>query len=271
MTAPTTELTRPHGLAWRPSGLSLPKWRETPFACSYVAVLGLATIAFALLDGADQRAVLQTSSTNVIQLSTHPLFVLVSSALWVDGIGDYLFAAAVLVVVATVLERRIGTRRVLAVFASGHVGATLLTEGAVAFGVHAGLLPASTLSRLDVGVSYGLAALLAMTAGLLPGQLRVVGLLAAWGYLGLPLVTGQDMTSWGHAIALGIGVLCWLLLPKDGRRPSTHDDAGIGMMVRWSTRRWQERSSLLRPCSTIPTSPGPSSCSSTMMAMAPSG
>jgi hypothetical protein len=241
--------------------------RETPFTCIYLAVLGLATVAFALLDGVDQRAVLESSSTNVVQLSAHPLFVLVSSALWVDGIADYLLAAVVLGVVATVLERRIGTRRVVAVFVSGHVGATLITEGAVAVGVHLGVLPASTLSRLDVGVSYGLAAMLAMAAGLLPGRVRLVGLLAAWGYLGLPLITGLDMTSWGHVIALAIGAACWRWLPGRARREAARDGAEMGMMVAWMSRS-PARFWLRRRPSTIPTSPEPSSWSSTTTATA---
>ncbi|HZV27171.1 MAG TPA: rhomboid-like protein, partial [Acidothermaceae bacterium] len=132
----------------------LPTWRTTPFAVVYVALLAAGSIVLSVLDSGDHDAVLRFSSTDVDHLSKHPIVVLATSALWVDGVVDAVLAVLVLGIVATVLERRIGTRWVVAVFASGHLGATLLTEGSVAVGVHYGMLPATATSRLDVGVSY---------------------------------------------------------------------------------------------------------------------
>src|ERR1019366_4005124 len=88
----------------------LPSWRTTPFAFVYVALLGVGSVVLGLLDTGDHNAVLRISSTDVEHLSTHPLFVLVSSALWVDGIVDGVLAVLALGIVATVLERRLGTR-----------------------------------------------------------------------------------------------------------------------------------------------------------------
>jgi hypothetical protein len=246
----------------------LPTWSTTPFALVYVAVLATASIVLGALDTGDHDAVLRFSSTDVDHLSKHPLLVLASSALWVDGVVDSVLAVVVLGVVATLLERRIGTRWVVAIFASGHVGATLLTEGAVAIGVHYGMLPATATSRLDVGVSYGLAAMLGASAGLLPRPVRTIGVAAGWAYLGWPIASGLDMTSWGHIIALGIGVSWWPWLRS--RAPREHESFGevrerdvVGMMEQWSTPRLPVRSWLPRQRSTIPTLPVASSSFST--------
>jgi membrane associated rhomboid family serine protease len=185
-----------------------------PFTTVYIALLGACSILLSAMGPARRDAVLQMSSTDVDHLTARPLFALVSSALWVDGIGDFIGAAVILGIVGTILERRVGTRRIIAIFASGHVVATLLTEGSVALGVHMGLLPSGALSRIDVGISYGLAATLAAAAVLLPGRWRYVGVLVAWAYLGWPLAFTHDMTSWGHVVALGVGVAWWPILRR---------------------------------------------------------
>jgi len=237
----------------------LPTWRTTPFAFVYVSLLAAGSIVLNVLDTGDHDAVLRFSSTDVDHLSKHPVFVLATSALWVDGVVDAVLAVLVLGIVATVLERRIGTRWVVAIFASGHVGATLLTEGSVAAGVHYGVLPATATSRLDVGVSYGLAAMLGAAAGLLPRPVRTIGVAGGWAYLGWPIATGLDMTSWGHIIALGIGVSWWPWLKRHEMRRSH----GVGMMAQWSMPRLPVPSWLPRQRSTIPISPAASSSFST--------
>jgi hypothetical protein len=251
----------------------LPTWRSTPFALVYVAVLATASIVLGALNTGDHDAVLKFSSTDVDHLSKHPLLVLASSALWVDGVVDSLLAVLVLGIVATVLERRIGTRWVVAIFASGHVGATLVTEGSVAIGVHYGMLPATATSRLDVGVSYGLAAMLGASAGLLPRPVRTIGVAGGWAYLGWPIASGLDMTSWGHIIALGIGVSWWPWLRHRNLRErevlgEVRERDAVGMMEQWSMPRSPARFWLPRQRSTIPTSPAASSSFSTTMTRA---
>jgi hypothetical protein len=251
-------------------GSWLPTWRTTPFTIVYVSLIAAGSVVLSLLDDGDHDALLRTSSTDVRHLSTHPIFVLVTSALWVDGIVDGLLAVLVLGVLATILERRVGTRWVVAIFASGHVVATLATEGAVAVGVHLGVLPANAVSRIDVGASYGLAALLGATAGLLPMRVRIAGVFGAWIYLGWPIANRFDMTSWGHLIALAIGVCWWPLLPRLSARialAGMRQDADvIGMMERWSTAHSPARfSSRLLP-SRIRTSRAASSSFSTTTA-----
>ena len=254
------------GLALRAKSIGLrswlPTWRRTPFTIVYLTLIAAGSVVLSLLDDGDHDAVLRTSSTDVHHLSTHPIFVLVTSAVWVDGIVDGVLAVLVLGILATILERRVGTRWVVAIFASGHVGATLVTEGAVAIGVSLGVLPSSSVSRIDVGASYGLAALLGATAGLLPRRIRTTGVVGAWIYLGWPIVTRFDMTSWGHVIALAIGVCWWPWLQRATATATRgaevppemrHDADVIAMMDRWWTPRSQALFLLRRPRSPIRT------------------
>lgn len=250
----------------------LPTWRTTPFTIVYVSLIAIGSVVLTLLDDGDHDAVLRTSSTDVHHLSTHPIFVLVTSALWVDGIVDGLLAVLVLGVLATILERRVGTRWVAAIFASGHVVATLLTEGAVAVGVHVGMLPSTAASRIDVGASYGLAALLGATAGLLPRRIRTAGVFAAWIYLGWPIANRFDMTSWGHLIALAVGVCWWPVLPRLAPFSPVQRQADmIGMMERWSTPHLLGRFWSRPPLLPIRISRAASFSSSTTTAKVPSG
>ncbi len=208
-----------------------PNWLETPFTCGYLAVVGAATLFLATLGRADRLAVLHQTSTDVHNLMHHPLLVLAVSGLWVQSIGDYLVIAVVLGVAGAFLERRVGTRATFAIFATGHVVATLVTEGAVGLGVHTGVLPASALTRLDVGVSYGLVAVLAAAVGFAPLRWRVLAVAAA--LLAIAHFTQWDlrqwnMTHWGHLIALGLGVAWWpgLRSLRDRDRASSGDALG---------------------------------------------
>lgn len=233
----------------------LPTWRTTPFTIVYLALIAMGSAVLSLLDDGDHDAVLRTSSTDVHHLSSHPIFVLVTSTLWVDGVVDGILAVLVLGVLATILERRVGTCWVVAIFASGHVVATLLTEGAVAVGVHSGMLPSSATSRIDVGASYGLAALLGATVGFLPRRIRTSGVFAAWVYLGWPIANRFDMTSWGHLIALAVGVCWWPYLARLAPLGQPQRQAEfIGMMERWSTPHFLGRFWSRPPLSPIRTS-----------------
>lgn len=252
-----------------------PNWRESPFTFFYLCLLGAGSLTLGALDTQTRSDVLHASSTDVVHLASRPIFVLVASGLWVNKVVQFIVAAVLFAIAASLLERRIGTRATFGVFLSGHVGATLLTEGAVAIGVLVGKLPSSALSRLDVGVSYGLAAIGAAALGLLPQRWRVGGIVALWAYLGGALVADPDATAWGHLLAAALGVAWWPALASLGVadkrrrlvRVSLASAAQMGMMVSWSTPRLPASSWLPRRRSTIRTSSGRSSSYSTTMPM----
>ncbi|MGW7724514.1 rhomboid-like protein [Streptomyces canus] len=181
----------------------------TPFTFVYGAVLAVVSLVAAHLDPALVQTLHQGSSTDVAHLVRTPVLVLVASALWIAG-GILSPYAVALLFVLTALERRIGGVRTAGVFLLGHAGATLATEVPIGLAVLVGHLPASSLHRLDYGVSFGVAASLGALAGLLRPWLRRP-LLALFGWmLVTDLIAFTDpMTDWGHLIALAIGVATW--------------------------------------------------------------
>lgn len=172
--------------------------------------------------------VLRALSTNVDNLLHVPIRVFVGSAFVTDP-GPGLAAVLALGAALWVLERRIGSLRTVAVFASGHVLATLLTEGGVWVGLHFGSLPADDRTQIDVGISYGLWASIAAATALVPRRYRPLLVpLAGFGTL-LPLVSDVSMTSIGHVVSVLVGLAWWPYLLRHNRQ-----DARAVSMVRAS-------------------------------------
>ncbi|WP_308354934.1 rhomboid-like protein [Streptomyces sp. MUM 203J] len=192
----------------------MPTPTGTPFTFSYALVL-LATSLYAEFgDPATVAALQQASSTDVAHLVRMPPSALAASALWAAG-GPLSPFTIAFVPVLTTLERRIGALRTAAVFAVGHVVATLVTEVPVAVSVVAGRLPASSLHRLDYGISFGLLACVGALAGLLNRWARVLVLVCVGSMLLYDLAVFADpVADWGHPLALLTGVSGWLLVRR---------------------------------------------------------
>ncbi|MER5888581.1 rhomboid-like protein [Streptomyces sp. NPDC001941] len=206
--------TLPASLAtpwWRHALRLLPTPKGTPFTFGYALVL-IGTSLYAQYGDPDTvDSLLRGSSTDVAHLVSSPLTVLLGSALWIAGGLTSPFALAFLFVL-TALERRVGAWRTAALFALGHVVATLATEVPVGLSVVAGHLPASSLHRLDYGISFGLMASLGALAGLLrplarTAVLAVVSLMVLQDLLAF----SDPLSDWGHLLALLIGVASWPL------------------------------------------------------------
>jgi hypothetical protein len=170
------------------------------------------------LRGADPRLekhLIISQSTNLDNMTHQPVDVLIGSAFWVTGSHWQLLIEFLLVMVP--VERWLGTRRWLATFAIGHVGATLVTVTGIAYGIHHGLLDVSVDHVSDVGVSYGFFAVAAVLA------YRITDRRLRWGwaaflilYLGLSALQSPDFTAYGHLTALSLGFACYPLT----RRPN---------------------------------------------------
>jgi hypothetical protein len=167
----------------------------------------------------DPDDILRHASTNIVNLRHVPLRSLIASALVVSG-GGWLVAAVELALSFGRIERSRGAFTAIAVFASGHVIATVLTEGAVWYGIRAGTLPHAESIQIDVGISYGMWACMSAAIVLLPRRLRIPGLVLAGAAVLVPLALDVDMTSCGHVISVLIGLAWWPLLA----RPRTERD-----------------------------------------------
>ena len=198
--------------------------RSAPLALSFAALLLATTIALRHFVANDD-AVLRWASSNIDNLATQPIRALVVSAAFLPD-QLWLPVAAAIGVVLVPLERRFGGLRTLLVVASGHVLATLATEGGVAVGLALGVLPGRDASRLDVGISYGLWAAASAALVLLPRRRRIA--LAAVGALAVlaPLALDPGMTTAGHALSFAIGLGWWPVLLR-ARRPESPDAGHI--------------------------------------------
>lgn len=178
--------------------------RTSPVSLGYVAVLAGGAVWLRTLDGATRNAVLHGASTNLHNLRHGRWSVLLSSALvLVPPVGRSLLVALPVLAGA---ERRIGSSRVLAVFAAGHVAATLVVAGLLEAHALPGVTTRGTVRAVDVGLSYGLLAV----AGALAVNVRhprwwlaALVLLAAYPFAQWPVT----FTDWGHLFALLLGVL----------------------------------------------------------------
>ncbi|HJP74289.1 MAG TPA: rhomboid-like protein [Pseudonocardiaceae bacterium] len=193
---------------------ALPRPIDTPFTFWYLVVLAFTTMLFDFAKPSVAHRMLALSSTNAMNLQTHPVSVLFLSALWLDG-QHWLIYAAIFTLAIAPLERRIGSWRTALVFASGHVLATLATELPVLWLIKAHLLPHNDGHLIDIGVSYGLAATAGALLLLLAAPARwwataalTAAILAAYIYMGLG-DTDSIVTTAGHLTAGAIGMVGW--------------------------------------------------------------
>jgi membrane associated rhomboid family serine protease len=153
------------------------------------------------------------ASTNIVNLHRHPVSAMIVSAFVLTGPSavNVTFTAYV----CGTLERRVGALRMLGVGLAGQVIASLLSEGAVRFAIHAGDETWHSAWRFDVGISYVMFTVAAAATMFAPPRIRrvlvVVGSTVTVGQL----AAYHDMTSSGHAMSYLIGLLCWPLLSAD--------------------------------------------------------
>jgi hypothetical protein len=194
---------------WVPAALPGP--RAAPFTYCYLAVLLAGSLYQALGPPERVHLLLSDSSSDAANLLQRPEVALAASAMWMSE-PTAVWPAYLVVFLLTVaqLERRLGWLRTLAVFAAGHVAATLATEVPIALAVATGGLAPGALHRIDLGVSYGVLACLGALAALVPirqqGRLVGVGIAAV---LAASVFGDSSVAAIGHPLAYLVGVLLW--------------------------------------------------------------
>ena len=184
--------------------------RGSPATFAYLVVL---TVTTWVLLGSSHQVVdllLREHSTSLHQLRIDPVRVLIRSAFWAPG---YAFLAWVVLfaVVLAPAERWLGTRRWVIVFAAGHVLATLGMSWALWSAIRYGWAPRELQDTIDVGVSYGLAAVAAVFTFRLPGVWRWRWAAALITTALAALFISRTFTDAGHLLALAIGFACYPL------------------------------------------------------------
>jgi hypothetical protein len=170
--------------------------------------LALATVSAALVVlGPRVRAhVIAVASTNLHNLARGHLGTLFGSAFVTDA-GPIWFWLPCLVCLLALAELIWRSGRLALVFATGHVGTTLLVAIGLTAAIEFHYLPLSISHASDVGVSYGAVAVLGALTAAVPRRWKPVWL-AWWVPVGVAAaVLSDDFTDVGHSIALVLGLL----------------------------------------------------------------
>ena len=132
-------------------------WRGRDVAVAYAVLVVVISIVAAVQPPAMLRDVVQTSSTNLVNLRLRPLAVLFASPFVVSPVAG-LWIVAPMAVAYGELQRWLGRAGALVVGVLGHVGATLFVATMEITSLAKGRVGFSIAVSPDVGVSYGLAA-----------------------------------------------------------------------------------------------------------------
>ncbi|MGV9799521.1 rhomboid-like protein [Mycobacterium sp. NPDC003449] len=156
------------------------------------------------------------ASTNLHNLRHGHLGTLLGSAFVTDSGPVYTWLPGLMCLLA-LGELLWRSGRLLLTFTLGHVGATLLVAVGLTVTVKAGWTPVSVGRDVDVGMSYGAAAVLGALTAAIPSRWRPAWI-GWWLGVVLGVVTiSRDFTDIGHAVALLLGmVLSGRLGPPEG-------------------------------------------------------
>jgi hypothetical protein len=189
--------------------------RANPATFVYICMLIITSVVIAAAGERLTDALLRTQSTNLDNLRHHPVHVLFTSAFWLDSQVTPLLLVLPFALVLAPVERWIGSRRWLAVFAAGHVGATIVTAGFIQFELDHGWASNALLRTIDVGFSYGFTAVLGVFTYSLPRPWR----LGFGAVISLALLIGvaisSNFTDIGHLVAWAIGLACRWVVPDE--------------------------------------------------------
>lgn len=153
-----------------------------------------------------QSEVVRQVSTNLHNLGQGRLHTLIGSVFVNEAGPTYIWLPG-LVAVLALGELLWHRRRLVAAFAVGHLGATLIVAVALAAAVATGLLARSIADAADVGMSYGAVGVLGTFTAAIPARWRPtwVGWWLSVAVASIAL-SGGDFTNAGHAIALLLGM-----------------------------------------------------------------
>ncbi|TRW83353.1 hypothetical protein FK535_11935 [Mycolicibacterium sp. 018/SC-01/001] len=187
------------------SGL-LATLRRAPFTLIYAVLVSAVTAAMVRMDPAMHDALIRHASTNLHNLSRGRFGTLVSSAFVVDAGPIWLWLPG-LICLLLVAELTLGGSRTALMFATGHVGATLLVAVGLVAAVKLDWLSASIARASDVGMSYGAMGVVGVLTAALPPRWRAAWI-GFWCAAAVVVVTGDiGFTDIGHSVALALGLL----------------------------------------------------------------
>lgn len=192
----------------------------------YVSAFGLVAAYVAARPAPVRDAWFGYLSTNLANLADHPLRSLVGSAFVTDDGSVTSWVVLAFVGLSTAGEA-LGSGRLVALLAGGHVLGTLVSETVLDAQIRAGAVSEAGRFITDVGPSYVIAP--ALVLGLLLGP--TIGRVACG--LGFALLAPHlfgglahlEVSSVGHVVAIGLALLAGPALAADRRARRTAGSA----------------------------------------------
>ncbi|MFG2138818.1 rhomboid-like protein [Streptomyces sp. NPDC048650] len=209
---------------------AVPAWvRSTPGTHIWLLIIGITSLVVASASEGLEQFLLHRTSSNIHELTEHPLPSLLISGFWIERPQSFLLYVVMFELLHANVERWLGTWRWLLIIGTAHVAATLASQELVLLAIEGHRLPRSMTHVVDIGVSYGLAA----AAGVLTYRLWAPWcygwLLGVLLFFGVPLLTGATFTDFGHAVSLVLGLVSWPLTPAGRPAPDEHpEEPGTG-------------------------------------------
>ncbi|MEU7007772.1 rhomboid-like protein [Streptomyces sp. NPDC046332] len=182
--------------------------RSSPGTHVWLLVIAITSTVIALSSDGLEHYLLQRNSSNLHQLSHHPIRALLGSAFWIENPANLLLYAVLFEVFHAPVERWLGTPRWLVTVATAHIAATLISQQVVLEAIQDHDVPRSMAHVVDIGVSYGIAASAGILTYRIPWPWRWLYLAGAVTFFAVPLFTSHTYTDLGHAISLAIGLAC---------------------------------------------------------------
>lgn len=172
----------------------------------YAATLAAVSLTLLVLGPQVQAQVVGNASTNVHNLAHGHLATLFGSAFVTDAGSIYVWLPGMFCLLA-LAELFWHRARLMIVFVTGHIGATLLVAAGLAAAIELGWLPLSMSRASDVGMSYGAVAVLGALSAAVPPRWRPIWI-GWWVPAGVAAAAvSADFTDAGHAVALVLGML----------------------------------------------------------------
>lgn len=172
----------------------------------YTVAVSAVMVTLLVLGPKVRDRVTEYASTNLHNLAHGRIGTLLGSAFVADSDLFYVWLPGLVCLLAAA-ELLWHGRRVLVVFITGHVGATILVAAGLFVAVEEGWLPWSITRAADVGISYGAMAITGALTAVVPARVKPVWL--AWWLSAATAVVAisSDFTDIGHAVALVLGIL----------------------------------------------------------------
>ncbi len=191
--------------------------RASPATFVYLAIVAVTTWVLVGVTPDLAQAILHQHSSNLHELTANPVKALIRSAFWLDQYALLAWTTVLAVALAPV-ERWLGTTRWMVAFAAGHVGATIATAFAIWLAIRSGHASRSLETTVDVGVSYGFAAVAGIATWALDRRRAIAWSAGIGGLLLAVLAVSQTFNDLGHVAAFAIGLGLRPLAPQRRRR-----------------------------------------------------